>query len=263
MISTPREFLAGRSMLIDSSTITGLATAGAASVAGLMTYAVRARSAGLLAPNIYRGDPDKKQIALTFDDGPTLSTPALLEVLAEHNVKATFFMCGRNVRRFPEIARDVVTAGHELGNHTESHSYLHFRSSDHIYRELAMAQQSIRTVTGCRPRWFRPPFGVRWFGLRGAQRRLGLTGVMWTLIGRDWKWSGTRVARLMLSHARNGAIFCLHDGRGTAPSPDIRSTIEAVEAIVPRLKAEGYEFVTLTEMLSRDSRAAWRPSGTA
>ncbi len=245
-------------MLIDQSTITELATAGAASAAGLMTYAVRGRSAGLLAPSIYRGDAEKRQIALTFDDGPTLSTPALLEVLSEHNVKATFFMCGRNVRRFPEIARDVVTAGHDLGNHTESHSYLHFRSSEQIYRELAMAQQSIRTVTGCRPRWFRPPYGVRWFGLRGAQRRLGLTGVTWTVIGRDWKWSSTRIARLMLSKAENGTIFCLHDGRGTAPSPDIRQTIEAVELVVPRLKAEGYEFVTLTEMLNRDQRAAWR-----
>jgi len=245
-------------MLIDATTITGLATAGAASMAGLMTYAVRARSAELLAPSVYRGDPDKKQIALTFDDGPTLSTPALLEVLAEHDIKATFFMCGKNVRRFPEIARDVVLAGHDLGNHTESHNYLHFRSSETIYRELAMAQQSIRTVTGQRPRWFRPPYGVRWFGLRGAQRRLGLTGVTWTLMGRDWKWSSCRIARLMLSRAKNGTIFCLHDGRGTSPAPDIRATIEAVEAVVPRLKAEGYEFVTLTDMLCRNHAGSWR-----
>lgn len=245
-------------MLIESSTLTSLATAGAASAAGLMTYAVRARSAALIAPSVYRGDAARKQIALTFDDGPSLSTPALLEVLSEHDVKATFFMCGRNVRRFPEIARDVVDAGHELGNHTESHSYLHFRSSEQIYRELAMAQQSIRTVTGVRPRWFRAPYGVRWFGLRGAQRRLGLTGVTWTTMGRDWKWSSCRIARLMLTRARNGAIYCLHDGRGTAATPDIRPTIEAVEAVIPRLKAEGYEFVTLTEMLRREHGTAWR-----
>jgi peptidoglycan/xylan/chitin deacetylase (PgdA/CDA1 family) len=241
-------------MLIDEGTLTSLATAGAASAAGLMTYAVRGRSSAILSPTIYRGDPERKQIALTFDDGPSQSTPALLEVLAELDVHATFFMCGKNVRRFPEIARDVLNAGHDLGNHTESHGYLHFHSPDHIYRELAMAQQSIRTVTGCRARWFRPPYGVRWFGLRSAQRRLGLTGVTWTVIGRDWKWSGCRVARLMLSKAQNGAIFCLHDGRGTTPSPDIRATIEAVEAVVPRLKAQGYEFVTLTDMLVRNSR---------
>jgi peptidoglycan/xylan/chitin deacetylase (PgdA/CDA1 family) len=149
-------------------------------------------------------------------------------------------------------------AGHDLGNHTESHSYLHFRSPERIYRELAMAQQSIRTVTGCRPRWFRPPYGVRWFGLRSAQRRLGLTGVTWTTIGRDWKWSSTRVSRLMLTRAQNGSIFCLHDGRGTEPSPDIRPTIEAVETVVPRLKAEGYEFVTLTDMLGWNHPGIWR-----
>lgn len=236
-----------------------LAATGAASAAGLMTYAVRGRSAEILSPSIYRGDPHRSQIALTFDDGPSQSTPALLEVLAEHNVPATFFMCGRNVRRFPDIARDVLNAGHELGNHTESHSYLHFHSPDHIYRELAMAQQSIRTVTGCRPRWFRPPYGVRWLGLRSAQRKLGLTGVMWTTMGRDWKWSSTRVARLMLSTAQNGSIFCLHDGRGTIPSPDIRNTIEAIEAVVPRLKDQGFQFVTLTDMLVRNhQRRSWR-----
>jgi peptidoglycan-N-acetylglucosamine deacetylase len=239
-------------MVIDEQTVASLATAGAASVAGLITYAVRGRSAEILAPSIYRGNPDRPEIALTFDDGPSLSTPALLEVLAEHKVKATFFMCGRNVRRFPDITRQVLAEGHDLGNHTESHNYLHFHSSDHIYRELNMAQQSIRTVTGIRPRWFRPPYGVRWFGLRRAQDRLGLTGVMWTVIGRDWKWSGPRVARLMLNRVQNGAILCLHDGRGTETAPDIRSTIEAVELIVPRMMERGYKFVTLTDMLCRN-----------
>jgi peptidoglycan/xylan/chitin deacetylase (PgdA/CDA1 family) len=243
---------------IDQATITSLATAGAASAAGLMTYAVRGRSSAILAPSIYRGDPDKPEIALTFDDGPSMSTPALLEVLAEHDVKATFFMCGRNVRRFPAITREVLAQGHDLGNHTESHNYLHFHSPEHVYREIAMAQQSIRTVTGVRPRFFRPPYGVRWFGLRGAQEKLGLTGVMWTVIGRDWKWSGPRVARLMLSRVQNGSILCLHDGRGTLPSPDIRPTIEAVEMLVPRLIDRGYKFVTLTEMLCRNQSRSWR-----
>lgn len=241
-------------MLMDEQTVASLATAGAASVAGLMTYAVRGRSAEILAPSIYRGDPSRPEIALTFDDGPTMSTPALLEVLVEHNVKGTFFMCGRNVRRFPDIARQIHAEGHDLGNHTESHNYLHFHSPEYIYRELSMAQQSIRTVTGIRPRWFRPPYGVRWFGLRGAQEKLGLTGVMWTVIGRDWKWSGPRVARLMLNRVQNGSILCLHDGRGTVPAPDIRPTIEAVEFMVPRLIDRGYKFVTLTDMLCRNTR---------
>lgn len=241
-------------MQIDPSLLTGLATAGAVSAIGLVSYAVRGKSAEIFGPSIYRGDPDKSQIALTFDDGPSESTPALLEVLAEHNVKATFFMCGRNVRRFPEIAREVLAGGHEIGNHTESHAYLHFHSREYIYRELAMAQQSIRTVTGCKPRWFRAPYGVRWLGLRSAQRRLGLTGVMWTTITRDWKWSSCRIARLMLHTARNGSIFCLHDGRETSASPDIRATIEAVEAAIPRLIDRGFEFVTLTEMLHGTAR---------
>src|SRR5690349_9044697 len=100
-------------MPMDPATMT-LAATGAASAAGLMTYAVRGRSAEILSPSIYRGDPQRSQIALTFDDGPSQSTPAILEVLAEHNIPATFFMCGRNVRRFPDIARDVLNAGHDL-----------------------------------------------------------------------------------------------------------------------------------------------------
>ena len=188
-------------------------------------------------------------LALTFDDGPSESTPALLEILAEQNVPATFFMCGKNVRRCPKIARQVVAAGHEVGNHTDSHPRLCLRSPEFIFGEMALAQETILQVTGVAPKLFRAPYGARWFGVRSAQQRLGLLGVMWTVIGRDWKWPSPRISRLLLSRASNGAILCLHDGRETRRRSDIRSTLEAVETVVPALKHRGFQFETVSQIL--------------
>lgn len=228
-------------------TLIGVSAAAIAAAAGGMTYAVRGRSSSVFGQSVYRGDTSRPLIALTFDDGPSRSTPALLEILAQHRVQATFFMCGRNVRRYPEIARAVRKAGHEIGNHSDSHQYLYFRSREFIYRELALAQETIVRATGVQPRWFRAPYGVRWFGIDHAQARLGLTGVMWTSIAHDWKWSHCRTSRLLLQQASNGSIFCLHDGRGLQSAPDIRPTLRSVERIIPELKDRGYQFATLTE----------------
>jgi peptidoglycan/xylan/chitin deacetylase (PgdA/CDA1 family) len=225
-------------------------TAGAAGACGgFLGYAVRGRSSAFFAPSRYRGDRSRPALALTFDDGPSESTPALLDILAGHDVRATFFMCGKNVRRLPRIACEVRARGHEIGNHTYTHPRLHFKSPEFIYREMALAQETIQAATGVAPRLFRAPYGVRWFGLRRAQERLGLTGVMWTVIGRDWKWPAGRIAPRLLHGAANGGILCLHDGRTIQPAPDIRATIEAIGAALPRLQERGFRFETVSEML--------------
>lgn len=223
---------------------------GSAAAAGLAAYAVRGKSSSLLAPSIYHGDRSRNSLALTFDDGPSESTPALLELLTEHNIKATFFMCGANVRRLNAIAREVAAAGHEIGNHTDSHAPLYFKSPEFVFRELALAQETIVKVTRVTPRFFRAPYGVRWPGLRRAQNRLNLTGVMWTAIGRDWKWPSSRISRLLLSGAARGAILCLHDGRELQRSPDVRATLEAVEFALPILKDRGFSFETVSQITS-------------
>ena len=225
------------------------ATAGIFLGAASFTYAVRGRSSRVFAPSVYHGDRSRASVALTFDDGPSESTPALLEILAKQNIRATFFMCGRNVRRCPRVARQVAAAGHEIGNHTDSHPRLDFRSREFIYAEMALAQESIRQTTGVVPRHFRAPYGVRWVGMRRAQERLGLLGVMWTVIGCDWKWPAERVARMISTRAANGAIICLHDGRGTDRAPDIRATLEAVENVIPILKNRGFEFETVSQIV--------------
>lgn len=225
------------------------ASIGVLAAGGLMAYAVRGRSSSVFGPSVYQGNRARPAIALTFDDGPSESTPALLRILERHQVPATFFMCGKNVERFPEIAHSVVDAGHEIGNHSDSHPRFDFCSGEFIYGELAAAQEKIVRHTGVTPRLFRAPYGVRWFGLKSAQQRLGLLGVMWGTIGNDWKWPAPRIAELVLRRARQGHIFCLHDGRATEPSPDIGATLEAVDAIIPVLKERGLRFETVSQIL--------------
>jgi peptidoglycan/xylan/chitin deacetylase (PgdA/CDA1 family) len=216
----------------------------ACAAAGLTAYAVRSRSSTFLGPSVWRGAPDRPSIALTFDDGPSEATPELLSVLENHGARATFFQCGIDVRRLPGVVRQVAAAGHEIGNHSDTHDRLYFRSARAIYDQLARAQESISETAGVMPTLFRAPYGARWFGLRAAQRKLGLLGVMWTAIGRDWKLPAPAVVARLVTAARNGAIFCLHDGRGPA-----RTCIEAVRRLIPALLEKGYHFETVSEIL--------------
>src|ERR1051326_2000684 len=177
---------------------------GAGAASGFLAYAVGGRSSSLFGESYYHGDRNRPVLALTFDDGPSESTPKLLDVLDKHRVAATFFMCGENVRRCPDVAREVAERGHELGNHTDSHPFLVFKSPRFIYGEMARAQETISETTGARPHWFRAPYGARWFGVGQAQQLLGLRGVMWTVIGRDWQLPADRVSERLLKDAANG-----------------------------------------------------------
>jgi peptidoglycan-N-acetylglucosamine deacetylase len=219
--------------------------------AGLTGHGVFNPRSTLLAPSIWRGPMDRRVIALTFDDGPSESTEEVLAILQRHRITATFFQCGANVRRLPQAAREVCASGHELGNHTDTHPRLCFKSPGLIYRELARAQKTIEQVTNVRPSLFRAPFGLRWYGLRSAQRRLGLTGVMWTAIGYDWARPAADVVQILLGQAASGAIFCLHDGRRTWANPDISSTVKALAELVPMLLDRGFQFESVGSMVRR------------
>jgi peptidoglycan/xylan/chitin deacetylase (PgdA/CDA1 family) len=222
----------------------------AAALSALVGRGALVKSSTLLAPSIWQGSPDRSTIALTFDDGPSESTPRLLDILDRYQVKATFFQCGFSVDRLPEIAREVSSRGHELGNHTYSHPRLWLKSPSFIERELASAQEAIMDATSVRPQLFRAPFGLRWIGLRSAQKRLGLTGVLWSVIGFDWQWPAVSVARHVLAQARNGAIVCLHDGRRLNKNPEIGATLTAAETVIPALLERGFKFETVSQMLA-------------
>lgn len=235
------------------------ATGALAVGAGLagVAYAVRGRSSQVFAPSVYRGTVRRRSIALTFDDGPSDGSLSLLEYLAAEGVQATFFQCGINVRRNPRIARAIYEAGHEIGNHTNSHARLsprlgwqtNWRSPEFIAREISLAQAAIEDTVGVTPRLFRAPYGLRWHGLRAAQKQFGLLGVMWTVIGHDWEWPAEQVVKLVLRKAGPGGIICLHDGRDIQAKPDIGEMLKSVRQIVPALKADGYRFETVSDLL--------------
>jgi peptidoglycan/xylan/chitin deacetylase (PgdA/CDA1 family) len=229
---------------------------GVLAAAGFFAYAVRGKSAAIFGPSVCHGDRQRRALALTFDDGPSESTPEVLDILASHNVRGTFFMCGQNAARLPGIARRVAEAGHEIGNHTDTHPYFHLCSPSGIYREIANAQKKIAESAGQTPALFRAPYGVRWFGLARAQKDLRLLGVMWETIGRDWSLPADRICRRLLQHPRNGDIICLHDGRATEANPDIRPTIEALRRVIPELRQRGFHFETVSEILRPGSANA-------
>jgi peptidoglycan/xylan/chitin deacetylase (PgdA/CDA1 family) len=217
--------------------------------AGALAYAVRVPSCSWLAPSRDRGAVDRPSIALTFDDGPSESTPELLEILHRNRVPATFFQVGANVRRLPAVAREVAAAGHEIGNHTDTHPLLALKSAAFIYDELARAQESITQATSHQPLFFRAPYGVRWFGLREAQQRLALRGVTWSTIALDWKRQTPAVVSRLTAGAAPGAILCLHDGRVLQHRPDIGVTLQAVRELLPRLTEQGFRFEKVTDIL--------------
>lgn len=221
---------------------------GSVAGAGVLAYATRGRSSSLLGPSIYHGDRRRASIALTFDDGPTPQTMRLLDVLDRFSVKGTFFVCGTHVRKRPEILRAMVEAGHEIGNHSDTHKKLWFQSPEVIRKEVVRAQNAIATVSGVTPTLFRAPYGVRWFGLNAVQRELGLLGVMWTVIGNDWLLDANGITARITGRTRNGDIICLHDGRELASDPDISNTIEAVRRALPIWLDSGFSFETVSEL---------------
>jgi peptidoglycan-N-acetylglucosamine deacetylase len=226
-----------------------IAGGGLSAGAAFLAWAVRGRSARVFGRSVWRGSARRRSIALTFDDGPSEGTPAILDILAQYHVSATFFQVGANVDRLPEVARAVAAAGHAIGNHSYAHPLFCLRSPAFIEADLRRAQQAIRTHTGTEPEWFRAPYGVRWFGMGGAQRNLSLTGVMWSAIGRDWALNSAAVYQRLATRSANGAILCLHDGRELKVQADISVTVEALRRLVPTLLEQGYEFETVNRLL--------------
>lgn len=227
------------------------AIGGLAAAAGGMAYAVRSPRSSLLAPSVYQGVTSRRSLAVTFDDGPSESTPHLLDLLAKYNARATFFQCGMNARRLPSISRDVAAAGHEIGNHTWSHPMLQFKSPAFMYTELLQAQSAIEDCAGVSPVCFRAPFGVRWFGLAEVQKKLHLQGVMWTVLGLDWKLPARAVASRLQRSAKPGAIICLHDGHTTQAAPNVAVTLDTIRDILPKWADQGYQFETVSQILCK------------
>jgi peptidoglycan/xylan/chitin deacetylase (PgdA/CDA1 family) len=210
------------------------------------TYNVRSQ---WLGRTDWRGRRDTGAVALTFDDGPSEDTERILDILAQHNLRATFFMIGRHVERFPQIARRIIAGGHEIGNHSYSHPIYLYRSPRETRRQLERAQAVIKETTGVQPKIARPPCGVRTPAYFAAAGRLGLRTVQWDVAGFDWKrHSANLIARDVLRRVRAGSIILLHDG-DSDDKCDRRATAAALPLIIEGLRERGLSIVPLAELL--------------
>jgi peptidoglycan-N-acetylglucosamine deacetylase len=191
-----------------------------------------------------------KKLALTYDDGPNdPHTLRLLEVLAKHQVRATFFLIGRYVKQRPEIAREIVRGGHTIGNHTFSHPNLIFASARQTRNELQECEQALYDAVGQHSRLFRPPFGGRRPLTLRIARSLGLEPVMWNVTGWDWSAKPAEyVERKVCKQICGGDVILLHDGGHVRLGIDRSQTVVVTDRLIARYKAEGYDFVTVAEM---------------
>ena len=194
-----------------------------------------------------------KQLALTYDDGPNdPHTLRLLEVLAEHNVRATFFLIGRYVQQRPDIVREVVKAGHVIGNHTFTHPLLTFKTAAEVRIELSDCRSAIQDAVGEHSNLFRPPFGGRRPAVLRIARQLGLEPIMWNVTGYDWDAPpAVVIEKKVSSRMRGGDVILLHDGGHKQMGADRSQTVLATDHLITRYKSEGYDFMTIQQMLVR------------
>jgi peptidoglycan-N-acetylglucosamine deacetylase len=194
---------------------------------------------------IRRVSTDQKVIALTFDDGPMPSyLPKILEVLKQNNVKATFFFIGAHVTQFPELAKLTLAQGHELGNHAFSHRSPLKLSSIELQKEIEKTQKLIFSATGYTTTLFRAPRGKYNDATLKIVKRTGHKMVLWSKDQdpNDWKRPGVnKIVNAVITNASNGDIVLLHDTK--------LQTVEAIKIIIPRLKEQGFRFVTISELL--------------
>ncbi len=193
-----------------------------------------------------RVDTDQKRIALTFDDGPhPILTPKILAILKQYNIHATFFMIGKNVHDYPETARMVAMEGHEIGNHTNSHIRLYGLGKERAEQELDACALQIRDVCGQMQNLFRPPEGATDESVLSAAEEKGYHVILWSIDTRDWesKNAGAIINRVLTS-VKPGDIILMHDFIGHNSK-----TPEALERLIPKLLAHGYQIGSVGELL--------------
>jgi peptidoglycan-N-acetylglucosamine deacetylase len=206
----------------------------------------------------FAGNPrHSRQLALTYDDGPNdPHTYHLLDVLARHNIHATFFLIGRYVQQRPDIARGIFDAGHLIGNHTFTHPLLIFKSEKEIRRELLDCRSAIEDAVGAHSNLFRPPFGGRRPAVLRIVRELGLEPIMWNITGYDWNGPpAAEIEKKVSEKIQGGDVILLHDGGHKQLGADRSQTTLATDRLVPRYKKEGFEFVTISEMMKHAQTA--------
>lgn len=196
----------------------------------------------------------QKIVALTFDDGPYPPyTGQVLDILREEGVPATFFVIGRNAEKYPDLVRRMVAEGHQVGNHTYNHVDLLKADRATIADEVDRTNRVIASITGAPAKVVRPPHGFRDAVVLEVMAERGLKVVEWSVLSRDWTNPGVEtIARRTLAKVKSGAVILLHDGDGVAAAAPRAQTVEAARRIIRDLKARGFKFVTVDEILKTE-----------
>lgn len=234
--------------LMLGTAMTAAALAGASCAAGYQSMAPTGQWYGRTFTGLM---PGTRLLALTFDDGPNdPHTFHLMEVLAKHQVKATFFLIGRYVKQRPDIPRELIRAGHVVGNHTFSHPNLIFTSAQHTRMQLQDCRLVLSDAIGEHSALFRLPFGGRRPNTLRVARDLGLEPVMWNVTGWDWRGKPSEyVERRVREQIRGGDVILLHDGSHQEFGADRSQTVIATDRLIAHYKSAGYGFVTIPEMM--------------
>lgn len=235
--------------------IAGIAIAGGATWAGFQCYWPTSQIWGRTFVGL---PPGTRELAFTYDDGPNDPwTLRLLDVLERHAVKATFFLLGKFVAQKPEIARELVARGHELGIHTWDHPNLIFASPSEVRSQIERTQNIIFDTTGQRCTLMRPPFGARTPMTLRVIRNLGLTPVMWNVTCYDWKpTTPERILDHVERQMRGGDVILMHDGGYRRMGADRSHSVEATELIIRKHTDEGYRFATVSQMMTASAAAS-------
>ncbi|MDI9606868.1 MAG: polysaccharide deacetylase family protein [Atribacterota bacterium] len=182
----------------------------------------------------------RKEVALTFDDAPSPFTKEVLKILDNYGVSATFFLVGSQVEKSPEVARQIVAAGHEIGNHSFSHCWSSDDSVETLVEDIKRAEEAIYRATGQVPLYFRPPGGMVNDKVKEACGQTGYGILLWWVDSRDWLLTEEEILEKVKKEVKDGAIILFHN---------LATTVEVLPQVIEDLRREGYKFVTISQLL--------------
>ena len=220
-------------------------------IAVLLFMASRSEDKQIMGTLINRVETDQKVVALTFDDGPAPGyTQELLDILETHDIKATFYLVGNEIERHEEETNAILTAGHEIGNHSWTHQRMVFKTQQFVANEIESTDKVIHEAGYTGEIYFRPPYGKKLITLPFYLYRNNRTSIIWDVAPESDLGATATVSELVeytLTSAKPGSIILLH-----VMHPSRKNTMLAVPEIITGLRAEGYEFVTVSELLKEN-----------
>jgi peptidoglycan/xylan/chitin deacetylase (PgdA/CDA1 family) len=202
---------------------------------------------------IYRVKTNKKCVALTFDDGPSpIWTPRILDELKRENIKATFFMIGHHVQKYPDIARRVAQEGHTIGNHGYAHSVVFYYTPAELEEEIKYTEYVIESVTGQKTKYYRPPKAWLRPQIKEKVRSMGYETVLWSLNSKDWvSFNHKAMVHYISRNVKNGDILLFHDSGNisTTEGGSRVQTVKSISLLARTLREKGFEFVSMEDLI--------------